>query len=602
MNLLEISRLRVELESSGLPVVDDISLHLGRGEIVGLVGESGCGKSTVSTALMGYARRGVAIAAGEVRVAGIEVLSLPEAKRRELRGKTIAYIPQDPATALNPALKLRTQLLESLEVHSVGKTSEERLEIVRARLEEVGLPATDEFLNRFSHQLSGGQQQRVSIAIAFACEPEVLICDEPTTGLDVSTQKHVLDTIQRLARDRQLATLYISHDLAVVSQISHRVAVMYAGRIVEQGPVEQVFANPRHPYSRALLSAIPRIDGSFSLTAIPGSAPRPNERSLGCAFASRCANAIEECEVTAPPVESVGVHHQVACYNSFTVSTGVRTEVRERPSVPDDAVAVLVADKLQVNYGPKPVLHDVSLTIRRGECIAVVGESGSGKTTLSRTLSGLVAPVAGSVLVHGESVKGFARDRTAEQRRRLQIVFQNPYGSLNPRRTIGASVEAPARYVLGLSGTAARARALEALDMVALRTSLFNAYPDQLSGGERQRAAIARALLCEPDVLICDEVTSALDVSIQASIINLLVRLKYESGVALLFVTHNLPLVATLADKTLVLYRGRVVEVGATAGILAHPTHDYTKSLLADTPQILAAELEQPTQLTEGIL
>lgn len=600
MNLLEVSGLRVDLEGSGLPIVDDIALSLSPGEIVGLVGESGCGKSTVSTALMGYVRRGVRIAAGDIRVTDVDVLALPEAKRRELRGKTIAYIPQDPATALNPALKLRTQMLESLEVHSIGDSAEVRLGIVKSRLAEVGLPASDEFLDRFPHQISGGQQQRVSIAIAFACEPRVLICDEPTTGLDVSTQKHVLDTIQRLARDHELATLYVSHDLAVVSQISHRVAVMYSGRIVEQGPVEQLFARPRHPYAQALLSAIPRIDGADRLTSIPGSAPRPNERPTGCAFAPRCARAVEACIIAAPPAESAGVDHQVACYNPVTGGGGARTETRSRPQPPENAQPVLVADALQVNYGPKTVLQDVSLTIRRGECVAVVGESGSGKTTLSRTLSGLVAPVAGSIRVDGQAVKGLARDRTAEQRRRLQIVFQNPYASLNPRRTVGASVATSARFVLGLSNAAARTRALETLDMVALRPSLFNAYPDQLSGGERQRAAIARALLCEPDVLICDEITSALDVSIQASIVNLLIRLKEESGVGLLFVTHNLPLVATLADQTLVLYRGKVVEVGATGTILADPSHDYTKSLLADTPQIRASELDQPTLIAEG--
>ena len=526
MSVLEVSGLRVEVENGGTPVVEDVGFSLARGELLGLVGESGCGKSTVSMALMGFARRGLRIAAGSVSIDGTDMLALPEKGRRALRGREIAYVPQDPMTALNPSMRLRTQILETLSNHGVGESARERLAIARDRLAEVGLPTADDFLSRFPHQVSGGQGQRVAIAIAFACRPKVLLCDEPTTGLDVSTQRYVLSTIRQLTEEHGVAAVYISHDLAVVSQVASRVSVMYAGRLIEQAPVAETFESPRHPYTAALVGAIPQLDQRTRLVTLPGRAPRPKERRDGCLFAPRCAAADETCRTTRPLLSEMGRGHVAACHHPMTVRPPGRAVESAGESDRADAVdLVLEARDLVTRYGERQVLNDVSLQVHRGQCLAVVGESGSGKTTLSRTLAGLVAPSSGEIRLHGETLRGLSRDRTAEQHQRLQIIFQNPYASLNPRRTIGESIAAPARHVFQLSRRASRLKVADALALVSLDEAIVDAFPDQLSGGERQRAAIARALICEPEVLICDEVTSALDVSIQASIVNLLIRL-----------------------------------------------------------------------------
>lgn len=589
MSAVSVSGLRVELAGSGIPVVDGVSFDLSAGEVVGLVGESGCGKSTVSMALMGYVRRGLEITDGRIAIdSGEDILAMSERDRRRLRGKTVAYVPQDPATALNPSMKLGQQLLEGLRVHGIGNSTRERLESVRERLAEVDLPSTNEFLDRFPHQISGGQQQRVSIAVAFSCLPKVLLCDEPTTGLDVSTQERVLQTIRKLAVDHDVATLYVSHDLAVVSELSDRVMVMYAGRVVESASVHNIFAAPRHPYTRALRSAMPSLGRGSSLMAIPGMALRPRERGQGCSFAPRCSRSDDTCRAVIPVLEPLGENGgAVACFHPELDHDPVsaNTGSDESRTVLTPCTAVLEALSLQVRYGTKTVVAGVSLSVPKGQCLAVVGESGSGKTTLSRSLAGLVAPAEGTVKVHGEPVAPWARDRTALQRQRLQMVFQNPYASLNPRRTVGDSVGAPARHLFGASRGEARERAGEALQSVSLSSKLVHAYPDQLSGGERQRAAIARALICDPDVLICDEVTSALDVSIQASIINLLLKLKDERGLGLLFVTHNLPLVNSLAEFTMVLKGGVVVEHGPTSDVLNAPKNAYTQALLRDNSE-----------------
>lgn len=596
MSVVEVSNLRVELTAKLVPIFEDVSFTLAPGEITGLVGESGCGKSTVAMAMMGYERRGVHLAAGSVRIDGIDILSLTESERRRMRGSSIAYVPQDPATALNPGMRLRKQLLEVLEAHDVGGSTAGRLDIVRRRLTEVNLPTDDHFLDRYPHQISGGQQQRVAIAIAFACLPKVLVCDEPTTGLDVSTQGYVLDTIQQLARDYGVATVYVSHDLAVVAQISKSIKVMYSGQIIEAAPVPSAFLHPRHPYTSALISAIPNLDDKSALVSIPGNAPRPTDRGAGCLFATRCSRADERCHDEAPPTTADPPDHMVRCYYPLTepaappertVGKGGAAAVASTP--------VLEARDVVFQYGARTVLRGVSLAIQPGTCLALVGESGSGKTTISRALAGLVAPDSGRVLIFGKPAGALARQRSVEQRKQLQIIFQNPYASLNPRRTIGNSVASPVRFLLGASRGDARDLAAEALRLVALNPVLQDAYPDQLSGGERQRAAIARALICDPDILICDEITSALDVSIQASIVNLLIRLKEERGLALIFVTHNLPLVSSLAEETMVLWNGSVVEHGPTSAVLRNPQHGYTRSLLADTPQLRPETANTPS-------
>jgi peptide/nickel transport system ATP-binding protein len=584
---VEVRDLRVELSGRGIDVVDEISLEIRAGEVLGLVGESGSGKTTVGMALLGHVRRGGRLGGGAVLIDGRDLAGLDDAGLRQLRGGTVAYIPQDPGTALNPALRLRVQLREMLDAHGGFQGAEARDARLREALEEVALPSDDAFLARYPHQLSGGQQQRVAIAMAFACRPNVIVCDEPTTGLDVTTQARVLETVRELCRSHSVAALYVSHDLAVVAELADRVAVMYAGRIVEAGTRDQLFAAPRHPYTRRLLRAVPDIEGRRAVVGIPGFAPLPGNRPEGCFFAPRCSLATQECRATFPPAFEFGAEHRVRCYHADEAprevpvegATGVR-------AVEHAAEPVLAIRGLDAHYGSRPTLFGIELEIRRHECLALVGESGSGKTTLARCVAGLHKDYTGAVYLGDELLAPAARSRTAAARQRIQYVFQNPYASLNPRRTVGQVIARqlelffPGNRDIG-------ARVAEALERVALSASAAASYPDELSGGERQRVAIARALAAEPAVMVCDEITSALDVSVQAAIIDLLRELRTSMGLSLLFITHNLALIRTLADRVAVMTEGRIVELGQTEQVLERPTAPYTQQLLANTPSIV---------------
>ncbi|MFN8222046.1 MAG: ABC transporter ATP-binding protein [Gaiellales bacterium] len=588
MTALTARDLTVVSSRARVPIVEPVDLDVTAGEIVGIVGESGSGKTTLGLALLGYARRGLTIASGRIEVAGMDVRALSPGALRVLRGGTISYVPQDPSVALNPALTIGRQLRETLVAHGIGTGDAERRERIEATLAGVRLPADDDFLARYPHQLSGGQQQRVVLAIAFICRPKVVVLDEPATGLDVTTQAHVVETIERMARGYETAALYITHDLAVVSSLATRILVMYAGAVVEDGPTEAIFERPGHPYTARLLDAIPTLEGDTTLRGIPGRAPAPGRRPGGCAFAPRCTIATPACTTSKPLPISVSPHHHVRCLRVDELGSA-RLDSAGPPSTPRvEGEAVLSVDDIRAWYDGVDVLHGVGLHLRRGECVALVGESGSGKTTLARVVAGLHDRYDGRVLVDGQPVKRRARDRPRELRRRVQYVFQNPYSSLNPRATIADSISRP----LALSGVSRRAageRVGEALELVALTKGHAARYPDQLSGGERQRAAIARALIAEPGVLICDEVTSALDVSVQATIVELLSELQARLGLSLLFVTHNLPLVRSLATRAIVLRDGRVVETGDAASLLSHPEAEYTRTLLANTPVLRRA-------------
>ncbi|GHC75340.1 ABC transporter ATP-binding protein [Nocardiopsis terrae] len=512
--VLVVDGLTVIGRPSDVEIISGVSITVKRGEILGLVGESGSGKTTLGLSLLAHCKRATEITGGQVRVGGQDLAGLDEKGVRRLRGRAVAYIPQSPASALNPALRLGVQLREAL--HDDSLSEQDVLGRVREVLREVALPDDDAFLRRYPHQLSGGQQQRVAIAMAFVGRPEVIVLDEPTTGLDVTTQAHVLETIRAMTRDYGTAGVYISHDMAVVADLADEIAVMYQGEVVERGRAAEVLSDPRHAYTRKLLLAVPLL------------------RTSG---------------------------HEEA-------------EPEEEP--------LLRVSGLTAGYGRTKVLEGIDVSVSRGECVALLGESGSGKTTLSRSVAGLHHQFTGEVLFDGDRLATSSYRRTAAQRRRVQYVFQNPYEALNPRKRVREQILGPYRHLVGRPEDP-DAVVAESLERAALPASYADRFPEQLSGGERQRVCIARAVATDPALLVCDEITSALDVSVQAEIVKLLHGLQ-EQGMALLFVTHNIALVSNIADRVAILNKGEIVEYGPVGQVMSAPEHEYTRALIADTP------------------
>ncbi len=593
-----VQDLRIEVAPTHTAVVSDVSFEIAPGEILGLVGESGSGKTTVGLALLGHARRGLSIAGGSVLLGEANILAHGDEQLRRLRGAQVSYVPQDPASSLNPALRIGLQLREVLEAHAAERDGrragrENHYARIAEMMREVRLPDNRGFLRRYPHELSGGQQQRIGLAMAFANRPRLIVLDEPTTGLDVTTQAHVLETVRQLARLHDVAALYVSHDLAVVAALAHRVAVMYAGRLVELGTAEALFTSAGHPYTRRLIGAIPRLTGGRSLVGIPGRAASPGNRPPGCSFAPRCGMRIEQCDAEVPALRPVGPGHLVRCIRAEEVLSQEQRRIGDPIEMPaaEDLAAVRL-DSVIASYGRQEVVHSVSFSLAAHECLALVGESGSGKTTIARAIAGLHRNWTGKITLGELPLQTSARRRDADIRRRIQYIFQNPYGSLNPRRTVGEIIKQPLRVFGTASGREADRRVAEMLERVSLTASYAARYPDQLSGGERQRVAIARALVCDPDVLICDEVTSALDVSVQAAIVELLGNLQRDLGLSMLFITHNLPLVRSIAQRVAVLHDGIVTEIGETAQVLSSPAEPYTQQLISDTPSLELAIAE----------
>ncbi|ALG10632.1 ABC transporter ATP-binding protein [Kibdelosporangium phytohabitans] len=597
MTAVTVSGLRIDLDGYGVDVVDCVDFAISAGEVLGLVGESGSGKTTVGLALLGDARRGARIVGGRVLIDGQDVVGLGQDELTSLRGSTVAYVPQDPSMALNPALRLGAQLAELFEFHQPDVSAPDRDERIRTTLREVGLDSDDAFLDRYPHQLSGGQQQRITLALAFVLRPRVIVLDEPTTGLDVTTQALVLRTIRELCAAHQVAALYVTHDMAVVADLADRILVMYAGRVVESGASKQIFDKPVHPYTRALLAAVPVVSQRRELLAIPGDTPSPGRRPTGCAFHPRCVEAVPECATAALEPIEVGDGHAVRCIRAEHLAAGpARTAPRAAVArEPVDDNALLRVSHLDAHHGRRQILHDVSLELAGKECLALVGESGCGKTTLARSIIGLHHRHSGGISLRGTELATRARDRPLETRRAVQYIFQSPYNSLNPRRTIGETLREPLKVLFSMPTAKATATIAETLERVSLAPSMASSYPNQLSGGERQRVAIARALVCRPEVLICDEITSALDVSVQASIVRLLRELQDEEGLALLFVTHNLALVRTVADRVIAMRAGRLVEAGRVDDVLDHPGDPFTRKLIAATPEFPAAPTTVPS-------
>jgi peptide/nickel transport system ATP-binding protein len=580
---IAVEGLRVELRS-GEAIIEEVTLAVAPGEILGLVGESGSGKTTTALALLGYARPGVRIVRGEVVVSGETVSGRDEGAARRLRGRLVSYVPQDPGNSLNPALRIGRAIQDMLDEHA----GDREVGSVSSALAAVHLPTTSEFERRYPHQLSGGQQQRVTIAIALVCEPPLVVLDEPTTGLDVVTQARVLDEIDRLRRERGLAMVYVSHDLAVVAQVADRIAVMYAGRVVEEGPSAEVLLEPRHPYARGLVASIPDHVAPRRLHGMPGVAVGVGERPPGCAFAPRCPQRVARCDAELPLLEPAGDERRVRCFE-WQRTPPLELAERALPRAASEAAPLLAVQGLRAVYGrvnPVVAVENVSFDLPPGACVALVGESGSGKSTIARCVAGLHPPADGAILLDGVPLAARARGRSKQARRRLQIVFQNPYDSLNPRHRVSDAISRPARVLRDLPQSQAEAEVGELLEHVRLPARLARRFPGELSGGERQRVAIARALAARPDLLVCDEITSALDVSVQAAVLELLAELRAELGLALLFISHDLGVVATVADRVLVLEQGTVCEEGPVGSILADPQHPYTRRLIDAAPRL----------------
>lgn len=607
--LLAIEGLAVEFwnGSEYERVVEDASLQIAPGEAVGLVGESGCGKTTTAYSVLGYFQPGSRVRSGRVLVRGRNVLELSGNELRSLRGGTIGHVPQDPTLALNPNMRVGSQIVETLINHSSGGDRSAR---AYSLLASVGIADPEAVYRRYPCQLSGGQQQRIMIAMAVACEPDLVVLDEPTTGLDVTSQALVLELLKELRATRGASMLYVSHDLGVVAELCDRVVVMYGGKVVESAATAELFAAPRHPYTRALIDSVPTLASS----AGPGQGLRGRfERKkvpAGCPFAPRCRFALERCSSEPQVLSEISADHLVACWRSDTVALDEPSRVVAAPS--EERVHYgegLKVSSLSCSYGRPTrwsgrrrndaVVRDVSFAIARGETVALVGESGSGKSTVARAVAGLLAPSGGEIAFEGAPLAGTVARRTPQQLRSVQLVFQNPDASLNPRHTVGRIIGRALSHYFDLSGTEVKERTERLLADVQLDERLASRYPRELSGGERQRVAIARALAAEPALLLCDEVLSALDVSVQASMVSLLRKLQLEHRFSMLFISHDLAVVRWLADEVVVLYRGAVCEAGPTERIFASPLHPYTATLLAAIPGAARAE-HAPTLAREG--
>ena len=597
--------------------VRDASLEIARGEVLGLVGESGCGKSTVAFAMMGYLP-GTAEVEGAVRFEGVDITSLSTSELMELRGNRIAMVYQDPVTSLNPSMRVGPQVEEVLLRHLDIDSDAAHTRSVEL-FESVGLPAANRIGRRYPHELSGGQQQRVVIAMALACDPHLLIMDEPTTGLDVTTEATILDLIVELKDRVNAGILFVSHNLGVIARVADRVAVMYAGEIVEQAPVRELFKNPSHPYTAGLLSCVPQPpedDGvERQLSSIPGTVfDAQNEQAEECLFAPRCPLAQERCTTQSPPLvdtrsnghphpsrERGQAEHLSRCFFHEDVESDVWGEALARVEKPQerDAEPVLNISGLRKFYGggrrkyilfgppvnpPVRALNDMDMRIGSGRTTGIVGESGSGKSTAARAIVGLEPKDRGALQLHGDDLEGDVHDRTEAQRSAMRMVFQNPTASLNPKLPVGHAIVRALRKFAGLNKQESNERAEELMEAVGLDPSFLDRQPTELSGGQQQRVALASAFAANPDLVVADEAVSALDVSVQAQVLNLLEDHQRETGNSYVFITHDLGVVRYISDDILVLYAGHVAEYGPSKAVLSTPSHPYTEALLSAAP------------------
>jgi peptide/nickel transport system ATP-binding protein len=594
---LEVSHLDVtyRVREQDRLALRDVSFSIGRGESYGLVGESGSGKSTVALALVRYLPRNGQVSAGTISIGGQDLLSLGDAGLRDLRAHKVSMVYQEPTKALNPSLRVGPQVAEVFSIAGMGR--DQATSAAEDMLRKVQISDPGRVMRRYPYELSGGMSQRVIIAMALASNPSLLILDEPTTALDATVEAEVLDLIAGLRSSFDTSILFISHNLAVVAKMCDRVGVLYAGELVEEGPAAQVFSEPRHPYTVGLLRCIPRRGqrkDQGRLDTIPGYLPSPGHNLSGCVFAPRCALVIDECKAAEPPLfilegSTADSLRKSRCYRHEEASTLPRAEpvVAEVATIDADEPVLVVEGVSKTFAGGVQALAAVDLTVRRGETLGLVGESGSGKTTLARVLLGLTAPDTGGVVeLNGAALAPDVRRRPRSVLRSLQIVFQNPDTALNRRHSVRSLISRPLTRLAGLSGEAKRDRLMELLASVRLEERHLSLRPAQLSGGLKQRVAIARAFGSSPAMVVCDEPTSALDVSVQAAILNLLADLQASEQTTYVFISHDLGLVRYLSDRIVVLYLGRVMEIGSAEAVFAGPHHPYTEALLSAVPAI----------------
>ena len=613
--MLEIDNVRVALDSEAglVKAIDGMRLTLQRGETFALVGESGCGKSMTALALMRLLPENGRVTAGEIRLDGEDLLALPESGMRAIRGGRIGMIFQEPGTSLNPVMRIGEQLVEAIETHTELRGAAARQRAIEW-LRKVGIPEPERRIDEYPFRMSGGQKQRVMIAMTLAAEPDYLVADEPTTALDVTIQAQILDLLKDLQKERGLGLLLITHDLAVVSGMAHQVALMYAGQIIEVARADDFFSAPKHPYARLLLRALPDAQRrGEALAAIRGTVPPLWLTFEGCRFEPRCDRAYGACKTTPPRLLEQPGGRRVRCHLYADdapasalapgdagaaravepLSAAVATPGADGPLLEVERLAVRFPIRkglLQRVVGYFDAVDGVSFRINAGRTLALVGESGCGKTTTGKAIVQLLrgqAKIEGSAKLQGRDLFSLEGDALHEARRAIQIIFQDPFASLNPRMRVFDILEEGLLALRPEVDGGARRAALERLvDQVGLRRDALERYPHEFSGGQRQRIAIARALAVQPKLIVCDEPTSALDVSVQAQILNLLLELQRELGISYLFITHNIGVVEYIADDVVVMQKGRVEEAGSATSVLGRPQSAYTRTLLAAVPRV----------------
>lgn len=610
--LLTVDSLSVDFDVPGdtIHALRDVSIDIAKGETVGIAGESGSGKSTLAHAIVRYLDSNGQVTDGSITFDGRDLLSASDSELQSIRGNRIAHVAQNPAGSLNPSLTIGEQIRETIDLHQDVEASGEAMERTYEVLERVNIPDPEYMAKRYPHELSGGQQQRALLAIGLSCNPDLLILDEPTTGLDVTTQAKFLDLVKELKSEFDAGILLITHNLGVISEIADRVNILYAGEIMERGPVEQIFTNPANPYTQALLATTPEMGEQKDLRPIPGQIPDLNDIEDGCIYADRCEFATEECEVTDIPMETVdeSVGQESRCIHWETVieNPTQANEAKLRVSEPGDSI--LTADDVSMyydegtflenllgNHEPVKAVNDVSLELNESETLGLVGESGCGKSTLGRTLLRLHDLTDGAIEFRDQELQSLSQEAIQDFRSECQIIFQDPEASLNPSKTIKQTLKRPLELFTDLNSKDHDQRVTELLEQVSLSRDLAQKRPHELSGGQQQRVAIARAFAANPSLIVLDEPVSSLDVSVQASILNLLDELREEYDTSYLLISHDLSVIESVCDRVAVMYLGEIIESGTVSEIFAPPYHPYTRALLSSVPSL------SPTEDTDRI-